>query len=391
MAKVLYFLKLISTFASEMTGLYIHIPFCASRCVYCGFYSTTLPALRDAYVDALCQELTLRAEELPADEAITTIYLGGGTPSQLTTDQLDRLFSYIYKVYGPQPVEVTMECNPDDITPAFADWIAQSPIDRISMGAQTFSDDRLRLLRRRHTAAEVRRATTLLRQAGIRNISIDLMFGFPGETLADWEQDIDEALRLGVEHISAYSLMYEEGTTLHRWLSEGRVQEIDDDLSLRMYDCLVDRLTAAGYRHYEISNFALPQRESRHNSSYWRDVPYMGLGASAHSFDGRQRSWNVADIETYIAAIGRGERPCTVEALDPDTHYEDVVLTSLRTAEGIDLGKIRRDFGSQRLDFLLAAADQDLRQGYLVREDDHLRLTRRGIYLSDGITARLFV
>lgn len=374
-----------------MTGLYIHIPFCASRCVYCGFYSTTLPALRDAYVDALCQELTLRAEELPADEAITTIYLGGGTPSQLTTDQLDRLFSYIYKVYRSQPVEVTMECNPDDITPAFADWIAQSPIDRISMGAQTFSDDRLRLLRRRHTAAEVRRATTLLRQAGIRNISIDLMFGFPGETLTDWEQDIDEALRLGVEHISAYSLMYEEGTTLHRWLSEGRIQEIDDDLSLRMYDCLVDRLTAAGYRHYEISNFALPQRESRHNSSYWRDVPYMGLGASAHSFDGRQRSWNVADIEAYIAAIGRGERPCTVEALDPDTHYEDVVLTSLRTAEGIDLGKIRRDFGSQRLDFLLAAADQDLRQGYLVREDDHLRLTRRGIYLSDGITARLFV
>lgn len=220
-----------------MTGLYIHIPFCASRCVYCGFYSTTLPALRDAYVDALCQELPLRAEELPADEAITTIYLGGGTPSQLTTDQLDRLFSYIYKVYRPQPVEVTMECNPDDVTPAFADWIAQSPIDRISMGAQTFSDDRLRLLRRRHTAAEVRRATTLLRQAGIRNISIDLMFGFPGETLADWEQDIDEALRLGVEHISAYSLMYEEGTTLHRWLSEGRIQEIDDDLSLRMYDC----------------------------------------------------------------------------------------------------------------------------------------------------------
>lgn len=374
-----------------MTGIYIHIPFCASRCVYCGFYSTTLPALRDAYVDALCQELTLRAEELPADEAITTIYLGGGTPSQLTTDQLDRLFSYIYKVYRSQPVEVTMECNPDDVTPAFADWIAQSPIDRISMGAQTFSDDRLRLLRRRHTAAEVRRATTLLRQAGIRNISIDLMFGFPGETLADWEQDIDEALRLGVEHISAYSLMYEEGTTLHRWLSEGRIQEIDDDLSLRMYDCLVDRLTAAGYRHYEISNFALPQRESRHNSSYWRDMPYMGLGASAHSFDGRQRSWNVADIETYIAAIGRGERPCTVEALDLDTHYEDVVLTSLRTAEGIDLGKIQRDFGSQRLDFLLAAADQDLRQGYLVREDDHLRLTRRGIYLSDGITARLFV
>lgn len=384
-------LKLISTFVSKMTGLYIHIPFCASRCIYCGFYSTTLPSKRDAYIDALCHEMELRAEEGKKDDNVSTIYLGGGTPSQLTTKQLERIFSYIYKVYDPHPTEVTMECNPDDITPNLAEWITHSPIDRISLGAQTFSDQRLRFIHRRHTAEEVRQAVDLLRQADIGNISIDLMFGFPGETLADWKQDINEALALKVEHISAYSLMYEEGTPLQQWLMEGRVKEIDDNLSLQMYDLLVDRLTTSGYRHYEISNFSLPGRESKHNSSYWHDVPYIGLGASAHSFDGQHRSWNVADIDRYIEGINKGNRPCTIEKLTPETHYEDVVMTSLRTAEGIDLSKIRREFGQKRLDFLLCAARQDLERGLLCLSDNHLRLTQSGIYLSDGITARLFV
>lgn len=374
-----------------MIGTYIHIPFCASRCVYCGFYSSTRASRREAYVGALCREMEMRADEVRKGGEVATIYLGGGTPSQLTTAQLKRIFSYIYKVYEPHPTEVTMECNPDDITPELATWIGASPVNRVSMGAQTFSDPRLRLIHRRHTAEEVVEAVARLRQAGIENISIDLIFGFPGETLADWEEDIRQALALNVEHISAYSLMYEEGTTLHQWLQEGRIKEVDDELSLQMYDLLTDRLTAAGYRHYEISNFARPGRESQHNSSYWRDVPYIGLGASAHSFDGLQRSWNVADIDAYIEGINEGKRPCTVERLDPDTHYEDVVMTSLRTAEGISLDKIKRDFGAERLQFLLAAAQEDLRQGRLTIADDHLRLTRKGIYLSDGITARLFV
>lgn len=374
-----------------MTGTYIHIPFCASRCVYCGFYSSTCASRRDAYVSALCREMEMRAEEVRKGGEVATIYLGGGTPSQLTTAQLGQIFSYIYKVYEPHPTEVTMECNPDDITPELAAWMGASPINRVSMGAQTFSDRRLRLIHRRHTAEEVVKAVARLRQAGIKNISIDLMFGFPGETLGEWEEDIRQALALNVEHISAYSLMYEEGTKLHQWLQEGRIKEVDDELSLQMYDLLIDRLTAAGYHHYEISNFARPGRESQHNSSYWRDVPYIGLGASAHSFDGQQRSWNVADIDAYIEGINEGKRPCTVERLDPDTHYEDVVMTALRTAEGISLDKIKRDFGAERLQFLLAAAQEDLRQGHLTIDDDHLRLTRKGIYLSDGITARLFV
>ena len=321
---------------------------------------------------------------------VRTVYLGGGTPSQLAPAQLERLLSYIYKVSDAQPEEVTMECNPDDITPDMARWIASSPVNRVSMGAQTFSDSRLLLIRRRHTAKEVSTAVERLRSAGISNISIDLMFGFPGETLDEWDDDISRALSLRVEHISAYSLMYEEGTPLFRWLQEGRVSEIDDELSLAMYERLVNRLTAAGYQHYEISNFALPGRESKHNSSYWQDVPYVGLGASAHSFDGRVRSWNVADVEQYIEGMARGERLCEEELLDVQTHYDDVVMTSLRTSRGISLDKIARDFGRERLDYLLAAAQEDIGRGLLIVENGHLRLTREGIYLSDGITERLF-
>lgn len=374
-----------------MTGLYIHIPFCVSRCIYCGFYSTTLLARTESYVDALCREMELRADEGQHGHNVPTIYLGGGTPSQLTRAQLDRIFSYIYKVYSPEPIEVTMECNPDDITPQLCEWLKTAPVNRISMGAQTFSDARLQFIHRRHTAQEVRQAVTLLRGAGINNISIDLMFGFPGETLADWQADIDDALALQVEHISAYSLMYEEGTTLYRWREEGRVREISDELSLQMYDLLVDQLTAAGYRHYEISNFARPGRESQHNSSYWRDVAYLGFGASAHSYNGRQRSWNVANLQDYIAGIQSGKRRCTVEDIDTDTHYEDVVMTSLRTCEGIDLDKIARDCGSERLHYLLQAAQADINRGHLTLADHHLKLTRKGIYLSDGITERLFL
>ena len=374
-----------------MTGIYIHIPFCASRCIYCGFYSTTLLSRTQSYIDALCREMDLRAMEGQRGCDVPTIYLGGGTPSQLSIAQLDHIFSYIYKVYAPEPVEVTMECNPDDITPALCEWLKTAPVNRVSMGAQTFSDARLQLIHRRHTAQEVRQAVTLLRQAGIQNISIDLMFGFPGETLADWQADIHAALSLQVEHISAYSLMYEEGTTLYRWREEGRVREISDELSLQMYDLLVDQLTAAGYRHYEISNFARPGRESQHNSSYWLDVPYLGFGASAHSFNGRERSWNVANLQEYIGGILSGKRPCTVETIDPDTHYEDVVMTALRTCEGIDLNKIARDFGADRLRYLLQAAQSDLKSGLLKIADNHLMLTRKGIYVSDGITERLFL
>lgn len=362
-----------------MAGLYIHIPFCASRCIYCAFYSTTQPQLQDQYVAALCREMDLRAER----PDISTIYLGGGTPSQLSPRNLERLFTYIYKVYRVAPdAEVTMECNPDDIRPGM---FCGLPVNRVSMGAQTFSDERLRFIRRRHTAAQVEEAVGMLRGQGIDNISIDLMFGFPGETLPDWNRDIDRAVALQPTHLSAYSLMYEEGTPLYRLLEQNKIEEIDEELSLAMYDRLIDRLQAAGYEHYEISNFAKPGFRSRHNASYWHDVPYIGLGAAAHSYDRRTRSWNVDDIRQYIARIERGELPSEYEDIDEQTRYNDLITTALRTREGIALDALTDE---QRL-YLLENAKEGMARGLLAIDGGRLHLTRAGIMTSNATMSDL--
>lgn len=368
-----------------MTGLYIHIPFCASRCIYCGFFSTTRHAMRDRYVDALRREMTLRNGYLHDD--IHTIYIGGGTPSMLSEEQLRQLFD---DIDCSRAEEITMECNPDDITPAYAAAIGRLPVNRVSMGAQTFSDSRLRFLHRRHNSADIGRAVTLLREAGISNISIDLMYGFPGETMKEWNDDITRALALDVEHLSAYCLMYEEGTPLNRMLREGKVAEVDEELSSAMYSTLIDRLSEAGYEHYEISNFARPDRRSRHNSSYWTAVPYIGIGAAAHSFDGAGRQWNVADIDKYVTSIERGEIPMEREELDRDTRFNDTVMLRLRTCEGINLDALARDFGPEYLNGCLSAAQRYIADAMLERTtDNRLRLTRRGLFVSDMIMSDL--
>lgn len=371
-----------------MSGVYIHIPFCRSRCIYCGFYSTTHAELRRAYVDALCREMDLRRNYL--QDNVRTVYLGGGTPSVLDGEELSRLFHYINKVYDVDPqAEVTIECNPDDVTPDFAALLSRLPVNRVSMGAQTFSDKRLKFLNRRHDAAEVGRAVALLRAASIGNISLDLMFGFPGETLAEWESDIEKALLLDVEHISAYSLMYEEGTALYRMLEQNRVEEVDEEQSLAMYETLVNHLASAGYEHYEISNFARRGFRSRHNSSYWQRVPYIGLGASAHSFDLRSRQWNVADVKTYISEIGKGNVPMEREELDKTTMFNDIVTTVMRTCEGIDLDMISSDFGAAFHRQLLDNAQPHITSGLAEVKDGHLRLTRKGIFVSDMVMSDL--
>ena len=370
---------------SSSAGLYVHIPFCASRCVYCGFYSTTSLSLRQRYVDALCREM----RTLQFKPRISTIYLGGGTPSQLTHEELCQLFSCIYNVYDVSPdAEVTMECNPDDIGEGMFEDL---PVNRVSMGAQTFSDERLRFLRRRHTSKQVDLAVDTLRKDGIHNISIDLMFGFPGEMLDDWNNDVAHAISLNPEHISAYGLMFEEGTPLYRMLEEGKVREIDEELSLRMYSGLVDKLEAAGYEHYEISNFArLDSGEankwrSRHNSSYWHDIPYIGVGAGAHSYYQMTRHWNPDNIIMYMDAIEQGGLPYEEEKIDSDTHYDDIITTALRTREGICLDKLDTD----HRDFLLENAKQYVDRGFLALEDGHLRLTREGINVSNSIMSDL--
>jgi oxygen-independent coproporphyrinogen-3 oxidase len=284
--------------------------------------------------------------------------------------------------------EVTIEMNPDDVTPAWADVLPRLGVNRVSMGAQTFNDERLRFLHRRHTARQVPEAVKILRNAGIRNISIDLMYGFPSETLDDWQRDIDSALALNVEHISAYCLMVEEGTLLWRLkMKDEKLKMPDEELERLMYEVLIDKLTAAGYEHYEISNFAKPGYRSHHNSSYWQDVPYIGLGAAAHSYDLKYRSYNVADIQQYIEAIEHGELPSEQEVIDEDTHYNDRITVALRTSDGLDLTTI----SDRHRRYCMKEAQRFIDDGLLQLSDNRLSLTRKGLFVSDYIMSSLIM
>ena len=358
------------------------------------------------------------------DEEIETIYLGGGTPSQLSAAQLHQIFEAIYiynNVYGhiispssfllphSSTKEITIEVNPDDVTVEFAAVLQQLPVNRVSMGIQTFDDQRLRFLHRRHTSRQAIEAVSILRSAGINNLSIDLMYGFPGETLSDWQSDIDSALALNVEHISAYCLMIEEGTPLYRMLQQHNgdcplceqrselqgdcPQCVDEETERQMYYTLIDRLTAAGYEHYEISNFARPGFRSRHNSSYWNGTPYIGLGAAAHSYDIRSRSWNIADINTYIEGIERGERLFEEELLDDDTRYNDAITVGLRTCEGINLDTFPKKYRDYCIKNARRYLDDGLLESSVVgdAESPTLHLTRRGLFVSDMVMSNLMM
>ena len=320
-----------------------------------------------------------------------TVYLGGGTPSQLSLPQLDRLFSYIYKVYGvDEAAEITLETNPDDLTEEYVRGIKEClPVNRISMGVQTFDDARLRLLHRRHTSVQAIEAVERCRRYGFSNLSIDLIYGLPGEDLMAWESDLRQAIALDVPHLSAYHLTYEEGTPLWQMKSRGEVAEVDEEVSAQMYTLLVERLAKAGYEHYEISNFCHPGMESRHNSSYWKGIPYIGCGAAAHSYDGHSRQWNVASIPDYMKGVEEGNLRVEREELDLYTAYNDYMVTHMRTKWGASLGEVRERFGEALLTHGVRSAQPYVKAGLLLREGDVLRLTEKGVFLSDGIISDL--
>lgn len=372
-----------------MAGIYIHIPFCKTRCIYCDFYSTTRSELKERYVRALCRELEMRREYLRG-EPIETIYLGGGTPSQLDEGDFLRIFETIRTVYGMEHCcEITLEANPDDLTETYVAMLRRLPFNRISMGIQTFDEATLKLLNRRHNAAQAIEAVGRCRRAGFANISIDLIYGLPGETDERWKQDLQQAVALNVEHISAYHLTYEEGTRLYELLQARRIREVDEESSVRFFSTLMDTLTDAGYEHYEISNFCRPGMHSRHNTSYWNGIPYLGCGASAHSFDRRTREWNVASIDEYIRALEDGHRLYETEPRDPDTAYNECVMTSLRTRQGLSLEEVEKEYGTVLRQYCTDMAQPYLKDGKLEMRDGRLRLTRDGIFVSDGIISDL--
>lgn len=372
-----------------MAGIYLHIPFCKTRCAYCDFYSTTRSELRRCYVQALCMELCERRHYL-GDEKVTTIYLGGGTPSQLGGEELDLLFDTLDDLYGTdQCEEITLEANPDDLTDEYVDMLRRLPVNRISMGVQTFDDATLRMLNRRHSARQAVEAVERCRRAGFDNLSIDLIYGLPGETDERWLGDLKQAIGLDVEHLSAYHLTYEEGTPLYRMLQEHKVSEVDEDSSVRFFTMLMDTLSAAGYEHYEISNFCKPGRYARHNTAYWQGIPYLGCGPSAHSFNRIEREWNVASLDQYLTGIESGNRRFEVEYRDIATCYNECIMTGLRTMWGVPLDYVQEEFGSELWWYCKDMADPYLASGKLELRDGCLCLTREGIFVSDSIISDL--
>ena len=372
-----------------MAGIYIHTPFCKRRCIYCDFFSTTQSEKKPAYVHALCQELDMRKNYLEGED-IETIYLGGGTPSQLSQKELEEIFSTLYNIYKVKDnAEITLEANPDDLTPEYVHMLRTLPINRISMGIQTFQEETLKLLHRRHTARQAIEAFQRCREADFQNISIDLMYGLPGETLDTWKENLQQAITLRPEHISAYHLIYEEGTALWKLREQHQVEEADEDLSVTLFRTLIEELTHAGYEHYEISNFCLPELHSRHNSSYWTGKKYLGFGPSAHSFNGTSRQWNVPSLDKYIHAIQQGKLDYEIEELDIYTRYNDFVITTIRTHWGMSLSQLRSIYGEELYQYCLRMAKPHLAQGVLEMKGDTLKLTKEGIFISDGIMSDL--
>lgn len=384
-----------------MAGIYIHIPFCKQRCIYCDFYSTTSQEKENRYIEAVCTELELRKQSLP--DPVHTIYIGGGTPSLLNPASVKQLKDCMDRNYRVMPdLEFTVEANPDDISPEWLEAMSRTGVNRISMGVQTFHDGHLKLLRRRHNSERAIQAVHLCQEHGFRNISIDLIYGLPEQTLEEWKADVAQAIALNVQHLSAYALIYEENTALWRMREQNKVQEADEELSLSMFEYLITELKNNGFEHYEISNFGLPGFHSRHNSSYWNDTPYLGCGASAHSFIGMERMYNTANIDQYIKDITRCREEnlpykevCHCEVLDRYEHYNDRIITSLRTAAGLDLEKLEQDFGTELKNYCLKMAAPHLKENTLqiTEENGHpqgvLKLSHRGLFLSDGIMSDL--
>ena len=372
-----------------MAGLYIHVPFCAKRCLYCDFFSNTDMKYKEPYLNALLKEMEIRKSYV-GNEPIETIYLGGGTPSQLAQADFERIFEAIHRHFTVSGnAEITLEANPDDMNDSYVSMLKSLPFNRVSMGVQSFHDDDLRFLNRRHNREQAINAVERCKGIGITNISIDLIYGLPNQTQAAWEDNLAQAIRLDVPHLSAYHLIYEEGTALYKLWDAGKIKQVDEELSVSFFSTLIEKLTEAGYLHYEISNFARPGFLSRHNSSYWIGKKYLGLGPSAHSYNGIDREWNIASMPLYIKGVEEEQPMIESEDLDLNTKYNDFIITGLRTMWGISLPEIQARFGDRLLSYCEEQAKPHIQARLLMKKDNNLVLSKEGIFISDGIMSDL--
>jgi len=374
-----------------MAGIYIHYPFCKSRCYYCDFYTITDSSLKPPFYEALLYEISLRKDFLK-QEPIETIYFGGGTPSLLDPAKVNQVLETIHKHFTVVDLpEITIEINPDDVSKYYARQLKQTQVNRLSLGIQAFYNYHLRLMNRRHKVMGALKAVDTLQAEGYDNISIDLIYGLPEMTKAEWEKTLNKAVKMNIQHISAYHLTYEEGTVFDKLRKSGRLIPPDEDISLWQFNTMTDFLENNDFIQYEISNFGKMGRFSKHNINYWQNKPYLGLGPAAHSFDGKSRYWNISDISKYLRIERKNDDIREKEILTSSDRFNEYLMTGLRTYWGIDIAHIKRHFPDKNSDELLKTIGKYIESGHIKAEGKKYYLTRKGMFISDKITAELFI
>jgi oxygen-independent coproporphyrinogen-3 oxidase len=373
-----------------VSGIYIHIPFCKKACHYCNFHFSTNQNSKSAFIKAVCRELILRKLEYASDE-IQSIYFGGGTPTVLDVTELNTILKTVYKNYKvSETAEITLEANPDDLDLEKIKQLSNTKINRLSIGIQSFHESELSAMNRAHDAEDAKKCLELA-TAYFDNITIDLMFGMPTMSIELWRQNLRIAFEFGIKHLSCYSLTVEPKTALEHFIKKGSHPPMDDELAAQHFEVLLEETSAHGLTHYETCSFGHPDYFSKHNTSYWLGKTYMGVGPSAHSFDGTKRSWNVSNNSKYIKALEVDKLPFESEVLSVENRFNEYIMTGLRTIWGISLEKIEADYGVKIKDHLLQNSKKFISSNTLVIEDNHLKITTSGKFLSDGIASDLFL
>lgn len=372
-----------------MAGIYIHIPFCKQACYYCDFHFSTSLKKKDELIQSLVKEIELRKIELQ-NETVETVYFGGGTPSLLSNQELELLINTVHKNYKvAENPEISLEANPDDLSNTRIIELSKSQINRLSIGIQSFFERDLKLMNRAHNVEEARKCLDEATKH-FNNISVDLIYGIPDLSNEDWIENIEIALSYNIPHISSYALTVEPKTALESFIKKGIIKNVDDDLAQEQFHILIDKLEYAGFEHYELSNFGKQDYYSKNNTAYWQGKSYLGIGPSAHSFNGKQRGWNVRNNSKYIKSIQQNILPIEIETLSVTDKYNEYVMTGLRTIWGVSLTKVESDFGKNYKNYLLQQSEKHINQHLLYIDGDKLLTTKKGKFLSDGIASNLF-
>ncbi len=370
--------------------IYIHIPFCKQACHYCNFHFSTSMKYKDEVLNAILHEIELQKNYL-SSQTIKSIYFGGGTPSLLTADEIKRIFSKLAQFYTiEKDVEITLEANPDDLTPSKIKDFASTPINRFSIGIQSFHDVDLKYMNRAHNAEEAQKCVKYAQDNGFSNITVDLIYGTPTMNNDRWHENIQTTFDLGVPHVSCYALTVEPNTALDHFVKKKKMPPVDEEQSAQQFEILIAEMEKNGFDHYEISNFAQPDHYAKHNSNYWKGVSYLGLGPSAHSFNGQSRQWNIAHNMKYIKAINSDQIPFEIEHLSTDDLYNEYVMTGLRTIWGMDLARIEA-FGARYKKSFLKTIQPFLDNGIALQNETHYMLSKQGKLMADGVASALFI